>query len=197
MINVSIQKKHAYLFAAFIVAAALLLPAGAWAAHSFSDVPDSNIFHDDIEWLADTGVTLGCGDGKFCPGDSVTREQMAAFMRRLSTNQVVDAKEVYGGTAWMWAQTTSPTLDAPITADATYAYNSEGAAITYTRTAVGRYVVTFPGWGTIGHSQVSTYASAGVNCQNSGWGGGTVRVACYDSTGSLADGRFTVLLMGN
>ena len=61
----------------------------------FTDVPNSNIFHGDISWLADAGVTLGCNppaNDAFCPGDNVTREQMAAFMRRLAVNQVVDAK---------------------------------------------------------------------------------------------------------
>lgn len=122
---------------------------------------------------------------------------MAAFMRRLSTNQVVDAKEVYGGTAWMWTPTASPTLDATVSADTTSAYNSDGGPITYTRTAVGTYSVTFPGWGVIGHSQVSAYRTPGINCQNNGWSGGVVDVPCYDSTGALADASFTVLLMGN
>jgi len=79
--------------------AAVLMPSAALASHQFTDVPDSNIFHDDIGWLADSGVTLGCNppaNDEFCPGDSVTREQMAAFMRRLASNQVVDAATVQG-----------------------------------------------------------------------------------------------------
>jgi hypothetical protein len=54
------------------------------ASHQFSDVPDTNIYHADIDALADAGVTTGCGDGStFCPSAFVTREQMAAFMNRL------------------------------------------------------------------------------------------------------------------
>ena len=34
--------------------------------------------------MADAGVTLGCGAGKYCPDANVTREQMAAFMKRAS-----------------------------------------------------------------------------------------------------------------
>lgn len=59
------------------------LPLGVLASHQFSDVPNSNPFHADIEALANTGVTTGCGGGRFCPSDYVTREQMAAFMNRL------------------------------------------------------------------------------------------------------------------
>ncbi|HLE58875.1 MAG TPA: S-layer homology domain-containing protein, partial [Candidatus Limnocylindria bacterium] len=58
-------------------------PLGALASHQFGDVPDSNIYHADIDALADSGVTTGCGGGNFCPSAFVTREQMAAFMNRL------------------------------------------------------------------------------------------------------------------
>ncbi len=69
-------------------------PLGVSASHNFTDVPDTNIFHADIEWLANARVTLGCNppaNDEFCPGETVTRQQMAAFMRRLATNKVVDA----------------------------------------------------------------------------------------------------------
>ncbi len=57
------------------------------ASHSFSDVPDTNTFHEDIEWLADNRVTIGCNppeNTEFCPEENVTREQMSAFMHRLA-----------------------------------------------------------------------------------------------------------------
>ncbi len=47
----------------------------------FTDDDDS-VFEADIEWLAATGITKGCGDGVFCPEDRVTRQQMAAFLTR-------------------------------------------------------------------------------------------------------------------
>jgi hypothetical protein len=84
------------------IAVAVMVPAAAIAGDLFTDVPDSNIFHDDIGWLADNGVTLGCNppaNDKFCPGDNVTREQMAAFLRRLAENEVVDAGTVEGKSA--------------------------------------------------------------------------------------------------
>ncbi len=76
------------------VALALTAPVVVMASHQFTDVPDSNIFHEDIGWLADAKVTLGCNppaNDEFCPKEKVSREQMAAFMRRLAENKVVDA----------------------------------------------------------------------------------------------------------
>ncbi|MFZ5820839.1 MAG: S-layer homology domain-containing protein, partial [Chloroflexota bacterium] len=46
----------------------------------FSDVPASNGFAPWIEQMAAEGITGGCGGGKFCPNDAVTREQMAVFL---------------------------------------------------------------------------------------------------------------------
>jgi hypothetical protein len=69
------------------LAIGLMVPVVASAADRFTDVPDTNVFHDDISWLADAGVTLGCNppaNDEFCPSDHVTREQMAALMRRFA-----------------------------------------------------------------------------------------------------------------
>jgi len=46
----------------------------------FSDVPASHWAADWIEQLADDGITAGCGAGNFCPGNIVTRAQMAVFL---------------------------------------------------------------------------------------------------------------------
>jgi hypothetical protein len=46
----------------------------------FSDVPCSNPFAPWINNLAARGITGGCGGGKFCPGNTVTREQMSVFL---------------------------------------------------------------------------------------------------------------------
>lgn len=48
----------------------------------FTDVPNTNQFHDDIGAIARAGVTTGCGASVYCPNDNVTREAMAAFMHR-------------------------------------------------------------------------------------------------------------------
>ena len=63
-----------------------LLSAGV----AFAALPPGGTFTDDdgsvhepaIEAIAAEGITLGCGDGLFCPNDGVTRGQMAAFLVR-------------------------------------------------------------------------------------------------------------------
>ncbi len=46
----------------------------------FGDVPAGSFAADWIEQLAKQGVTGGCGGGNYCPGNAVTREQMAVFL---------------------------------------------------------------------------------------------------------------------
>lgn len=48
----------------------------------FNDVAVGSLFYEDVEKLSARGVTLGCGNGNFCPNDVVPREQMAAFILR-------------------------------------------------------------------------------------------------------------------
>ena len=94
-----VRRQLRLLIAVAATTALLIAPATVWAIDRFTDVPDSNVFHDDISWLADAGVTLGCNppsNDRFCPDSNVTRAQMAAFMRRLAENQVVDAATLDG-----------------------------------------------------------------------------------------------------
>jgi hypothetical protein len=55
-------------------------PACVPGAEMFNDVPASSPFCPFIEELARRGITGGCGGGKYCPGDPVTRQQMAVFI---------------------------------------------------------------------------------------------------------------------
>ncbi len=48
----------------------------------FADVPSSYWASAWIEQLASEGVTSGCGDGNYCPDDTVSRAQMAIFLLR-------------------------------------------------------------------------------------------------------------------
>lgn len=48
----------------------------------YPDVPKSNKFRVDIQWLALEEITTGYPDGKFHPGRKITREAMAAFLYR-------------------------------------------------------------------------------------------------------------------
>ena len=67
--------------AAFLVRALDLTAAGSI---DFSD-DDGSVFEPDIEKLAAAGITRGCNppsNDRFCPGNNVTRAQMAAFLVR-------------------------------------------------------------------------------------------------------------------
>jgi hypothetical protein len=48
----------------------------------FADVLPGSFAADAIEQLYAEGITSGCGGGNFCPGEPVTRGQMAVFLAR-------------------------------------------------------------------------------------------------------------------
>ena len=43
-------------------------------------MPVSSPFCKWIDELVRRGIVSGCGNGNYCPGDSVTREQMGVFI---------------------------------------------------------------------------------------------------------------------
>jgi S-layer homology domain len=55
-------------------------PAPATA--TFNDVPTSHPQFQFIEALAESGITVGCGGGNYCPNSSLTRGQMAVFLAK-------------------------------------------------------------------------------------------------------------------
>lgn len=59
------------------------LPALGQFCVNFVDVPASDEFCEEIEWIKNRGVTLGCTATEYCPNNNVLRSQMAAFMNRL------------------------------------------------------------------------------------------------------------------
>ncbi|MFP3913725.1 MAG: hypothetical protein ACLFWM_02540, partial [Actinomycetota bacterium] len=77
-----------------VLAALITAPLTVAATDTFVDVSDSNPHHDDVAWLADTGVTRGCNppaNTEYCPGEPVLRQQMASFLKRLAEGEIVDA----------------------------------------------------------------------------------------------------------
>ncbi len=58
--------------------------SGGGGTLPFSDISDPNYSYatQSIVHIYNAGITQGCGDGKYCPGDTVTRDQMAAFLAR-------------------------------------------------------------------------------------------------------------------
>ena len=66
------------LSASSVIAVAADLPLGG----TFAD--DNGSVHEPfIEALAGAGITHGCGPGLFCPDQSVTRAELAAFILRV------------------------------------------------------------------------------------------------------------------
>jgi hypothetical protein len=73
------RRRWVVLAVALGAALAVAAPV-AWA--TFSDVPPSDPFYDDINAIQGAGITSGCGGGKFCPNSNITREAEAAFVHR-------------------------------------------------------------------------------------------------------------------
>ena len=55
----------------------------------FSDITDHR-FANEIVWLAESGITVGCGPFAYCPDSPVTRGQMASFLTRALGLEVPD-----------------------------------------------------------------------------------------------------------
>jgi glucose/arabinose dehydrogenase len=51
---------------------------------TFTDVPESDPFFHEIEWLADEQITTGFNDGTFRPNQGTNRGAMAAYLYRFS-----------------------------------------------------------------------------------------------------------------
>ncbi|MGH2427383.1 MAG: S-layer homology domain-containing protein [Candidatus Limnocylindria bacterium] len=66
--------------ASFLTRALDLAPS---SDNEFTD-DDASIHHADINALAASGITGGCGGNNYCPLGAVTRGQMAAFLHRAS-----------------------------------------------------------------------------------------------------------------
>jgi hypothetical protein len=51
---------------------------------TFSDVPASHPFFEDVEWMAGEDISTGFLDGTYRPAEPVTRQAMSAFLHRLA-----------------------------------------------------------------------------------------------------------------
>jgi hypothetical protein len=67
----------AFVASLFVVAA----PPTAASDGAFTDTATSP-FRVEIDWMARSGISNGCGDGRFCPTALVTRGEMASFLSR-------------------------------------------------------------------------------------------------------------------
>ncbi len=106
---------------------------------------------------------------------------------------------------YAWASNATQSSYAPVSV---FAYNPNGGAINFTRSAVGNYAATFAGayaqlGGNVQVSAVNTNSGAVANyCKVSSWGTGLapadllVNVLCFDGTGAAADSQYSVLAVG-
>lgn len=87
--------------------------AGAESVAGFCDVGlDERV--DDIVWMADLGVTVGCAPGRFCPDDPITRGEVASLLWRLhgapSSRATAPFVDVYptdhfsSAVDWLWTE---------------------------------------------------------------------------------------------
>jgi hypothetical protein len=72
---------HATIAVVLIVFLGIVMTSRA-SAQTFDDVPANYWAFSFIETLAANSITAGCGDGNYCPEDSVSRAQMAVFLER-------------------------------------------------------------------------------------------------------------------
>jgi len=177
----------------------LALPAGmVLAVHQFDDVPTGSSIHDDVEAIANAGVTTGCGGGNYCPNDDVTRGQMAQFMNRLGAldgqTPVVNADRVDGyhavsfGRAGLRANDTGGVLSW---------FNRGDGEPTIERISEGRYEVTIPGKSFNVNSNFVGTASLITNPGSvnvSSIGGQRVLILTYDAAGDPADNAFHLIV---
>jgi hypothetical protein len=79
---------------AFLVRA---LDLAATGQDSFTD-DSGSVFQDEINRLAAAGITRGCNppdNDQFCPDDTITREQMAAFLVRALGLDAADERDKF------------------------------------------------------------------------------------------------------
>jgi hypothetical protein len=59
------------------------IPTPDTGAAAFDDVVDHGAwYHDAVRWAAANGIVTGFGDGRFGPGDNVTRQDLAVILMR-------------------------------------------------------------------------------------------------------------------
>jgi hypothetical protein len=75
---------------------------------TFSDVPGTHPFYDEITGICELGITQGYDDGTYRPTNNITRAAMAAFSMR--TVELLQAGEFAGGTIGCAAQVATSTV---------------------------------------------------------------------------------------
>ena len=102
-----------------------------------------------------------------------------------------------GRMAWAWInQACSTSATANCVLSGLYSHNPMGSPPTSTRTAPGRYTVSFPGLSgsNSGNVQVTAWGDTTHTCKVIGWTATTVEVRCFTASGNDVDSPVTVLV---
>jgi hypothetical protein len=86
--TITLKKRHLVFT---ILALVVAVPATAYAAHVFDDVPDGAFYADPVAWAFDNGITTGKSATAFAPLDNVTRGESVTFLKRYNDNIVQPA----------------------------------------------------------------------------------------------------------
>ncbi len=68
----------------------------AEAVSSFTDVPEGTWFTEAVSWAASLGIVSGYGDGRFGPGDNISREQLITILCRYAEYHGTDTSSASG-----------------------------------------------------------------------------------------------------
>ena len=79
---------------------AVLLPATAYATHTFSDVEDGRFYTEPVAWAAENGITSGRTPTIFDPHAAVTRAEVVTFLHRYDNNIVGQSHLTYDVGDW-------------------------------------------------------------------------------------------------
>jgi hypothetical protein len=75
-------------------------PPAVGGSTGFGDVPPNYWAAAWIKQLAADGITGGCGNGNYCPGTPVTRDQMAVFLLKAQYGKTYNPPAVGGSTGF-------------------------------------------------------------------------------------------------
>ena len=113
-------------------------PAAAQQCGTFTDVFTTDFFCEGTQWIKNRSITSGCGTNLYCPGDGVTRAQMAFFLRQTGIALTPQRQARQSATA-------AATI--PVGQFQAFCFGSALPAATYPRTAIARGHVNIPAVG--------------------------------------------------
>ncbi len=92
------MKHSRRIFSALLCAVLLLglLPAASRAAKlPFSDVKEKDWYHESVQYVYDHGLMSGVGEGKFAPGNLMTRAMIVTVLYRMEGEPAVKVKSAF------------------------------------------------------------------------------------------------------